>query len=370
MKNYIYKLMIVGLVVSCLLPNLAMADDATSTPASSTDTTASSTPVSAVTPTSSDTSTSTPTSNPTPAKPKPSSKSATTLKDGTSTKPKTVVNTPVSTSAPNAVSNLTITNVSPKSIDLAWNVPQSQVVVTGFDIRMSTKPIDNSNFDSAIQVGGVNGGVTGAKITSTASDLPPKTKLYFALKAIDQNNNLSNISNVVSATTGTVVNSNANSVVDQSSQFTPAQDISKNDSQTTDDSQNNNTPAQVKLTILMPDQTPPTTPIFVNFVNTATGVSYGGPATGGIASYVVPPGNYTVKIITTDPLLTVPDIAGFNIASGEIKQLDSVVLGQLASDPELDSLNQNQSIGFGYIIKLLGKIILMLEQILAKLNSK
>ncbi len=362
----------VGVVVSCLLPSFALAEDTTSTPVSSTDTTASSTPVSTVTPPSSDTSTasSTPVSTPTPSKPKPSSKSATVIKDGSSTKPRTVVSTPVSTSAPNAVSNLTITNVSPKSIDLAWNVPQSQVVVTGFDIRMSTKPIDNSNFDSSIQVGGVSGGVTGAKITATASDLPPKTKIYFALKTIDQNNNLSNISNVVSATTGTVVNSNANSVVDQSSQFTPAQDISKQQTANTDDSQNNNTPAQVKLVILMPDQTPPTTPIFVNFVNTATGVSYGGPATGGIASYVVPPGNYTVKIITTDPLLTVPDLAGFTITSGEIKQLDSVVLGQLASDPELDSLNQNQSIGFGYIIKLLGKIILMLEQILAKLNSK
>jgi hypothetical protein len=235
---------------------------------------------------------------------------------------------------------------------------------------MSTKPIDNSNFNSSIQLGGIAGGPTGAKVTSTASDLPPKTKLYFAVKAFDQAGGVSNISNVASATTGTVVNSNANSVVDQSDQFTPAQDISKSNTQSTDDSQNNNTPAQVKLTILMPDQSSPSTPIFVNFVNQATGVSYGGPAVGGVASYVVPPGNYTLKIITTDPLLTVPELPSFTIASGEIKQLDSVVLGQLDSDPEVDSLNQNQSLGFGYIIKLLGKIILMLEQILAKLNSK
>jgi hypothetical protein len=369
MNNKLNKIIMVGVVVGSMLPSLALADDATSTPVSNVDTSSSSTPVSTVTPPSSDSASSTPVS--TPSKPKPTSKSGTVLKDGSSTKPKqtTVASTPVSISAPSAVSNLTITSVSPKSIDLAWNVPQSQAVVTGFDIRMSTKPIDSSNFDSAIQLGGVGGGVTGAKVTATATDLPPKTKIYFAVKAQDQAGGVSNISNVISGTTGTVVNSNANSVVDQSSQFTPAQDISKQQA-STDDGQNNNTPAQVKLTILMPDQSAPTTPIFVNFVNTATGVSYGGPAVGGIASYVVPPGNYTVKIITTDPLLTVPDLAGFSISSGEIKQLDSVVLGQLANDPELDSLNQNQSIGFGYIIKLLGKIILMLEQILAKLNSK
>jgi ligand-binding sensor domain-containing protein len=102
---------------------------------------------------------------------------------------------------PSAVSDLSVTNIAgvPR---LSWTAPGSNGTFgtsTSYDIRYSTSPITEENFHSATPViPQPSPNVSGYPETYLANNLPTGVTLYFALKAIDNFDNTSNLSNVVS----------------------------------------------------------------------------------------------------------------------------------------------------------------------------
>ena len=90
-------------------------------------------------------------------------------------------------------------------IDLAWTAPGSSAdegQVFRYDIRYSTSPINEANFEDAeeFEFSG-NPQVAGETEQIRVADLEPQTTYYFALTARDFFGNVSGISNVVSETT-------------------------------------------------------------------------------------------------------------------------------------------------------------------------
>lgn len=273
-----------------------------------------------------------------------------------------------SRTAPVAVVNLTVMRVGSKSVDLAWNAPYSVNSLVGFDLRMSRSYITEANWNDTIQVpGGGQAVVAGAKVMATADQLPEATKLYFAIKIMDTAGLVSGLSNVVSATTGGKLD-NVQDIFDRSA--SPARNNPVVVIHTGDLIGGM---AKLSLTVLMPDGTTPVVPIFVNFVNGQTQVSYGGSLVFGHGSFEVPPGSYYTKLIVLDPLLTAPLLPNFSLQGGEQQDLGTVILGQNTGDSEVDavasSVGNNTGTALAYIIKLLGRILLLLEQLVAKLGA-
>jgi hypothetical protein len=113
----------------------------------------------------------------------------------------------VDVTAPAAISTLSMGLVSDQVATLLWTAPGddgTSGTATAYDLRYSTSPITSSNFGSAsviqlppIPVPG------GTAQTFVVLGLAPGTTYYFALKARDEANNWSALSNVVSTTTQT-----------------------------------------------------------------------------------------------------------------------------------------------------------------------
>lgn len=110
------------------------------------------------------------------------------------------------TTAPAAVSNLTVSNASASTIDLAWTSPgddASSGTASSYDIRYSTSNITNGNWASATQVSGEpTPQVAGTSQTMTVSGLSSATTYYFGIKTSDEVPNESNLSNITSLATG------------------------------------------------------------------------------------------------------------------------------------------------------------------------
>ncbi|KAF0192650.1 MAG: Ig-like domain-containing protein [Gammaproteobacteria bacterium] len=109
------------------------------------------------------------------------------------------------TTAPAAVSNLSVANVTNSTARLTWTEPGddgSSGVAKLFDIRYSTSPVNDANWATRTQVVGepipTNPG-GGAQYTVTA--LTPLTIYYFAIRTRDEVPNISALSNVASTTT-------------------------------------------------------------------------------------------------------------------------------------------------------------------------
>ena len=108
--------------------------------------------------------------------------------------------------APDAVSDLAAGNPLSESIDLNWTAPGDDGATgtaTSYDIRYRTDAaIDDSNWDSAVQVSGEPGpSVAGSAESFTVTGLAGSTTYYFAIKAVDDNGNWSGLSNSPSETT-------------------------------------------------------------------------------------------------------------------------------------------------------------------------
>ena len=107
--------------------------------------------------------------------------------------------------APAAVINLSASNITTNSITLSWTAPGDDGgsgTATSYDIRYSTNSITEANWSSATQVTGEPlPQVAGTNQSMTISGLSTNTTYYFAIKTADEVPNISNISNVVSATT-------------------------------------------------------------------------------------------------------------------------------------------------------------------------
>jgi hypothetical protein len=95
--------------------------------------------------------------------------------------------------------------VETTSVTLNWTAPGddgSSGTATAYDIRYSTSPITEQNWDQATQAEGEpTPQIAGSDETFTISDLLPNTTYYFALKTSDEVPNWSALSNVVAVTT-------------------------------------------------------------------------------------------------------------------------------------------------------------------------
>jgi len=112
---------------------------------------------------------------------------------------------PADTTPPAAITDLTCSNPTFTSIDLSWTAPGddgNSGTATSYDIRYSTEPISEQNWDSAIQITGEpTPAQAGSSQSMTVSGLTSGTTYYFAIKTSDEASNISRISNVASLTT-------------------------------------------------------------------------------------------------------------------------------------------------------------------------
>jgi peptidoglycan hydrolase-like protein with peptidoglycan-binding domain/phosphodiesterase/alkaline phosphatase D-like protein len=120
--------------------------------------------------------------------------------------------TPSSTvvSAPAAISNLSVAGYDPTSVTLTWNVNSADVdAAAEYDIRYSTSPITQNNFESAPQDQATailypDLEPNGTARTYIVAGLEPNTTYYFAITSKYEASDWAPISNVVTATTESV----------------------------------------------------------------------------------------------------------------------------------------------------------------------
>ncbi len=106
---------------------------------------------------------------------------------------------------PAAVGDLVATEIGSNWIVLEWSATGDDGVVgqaTAYDVRYATFPLDASNFEVAPQAAGEPPpGPPGTLEGTQIAGLDPNTLYYFAVKVLDEHSNISEISNVVNATT-------------------------------------------------------------------------------------------------------------------------------------------------------------------------
>lgn len=106
---------------------------------------------------------------------------------------------------PAAVANLTISLVHDRNLMLGWTAPGDDGMTgsaAAYDLRWSTNPITAANFATALPVTIQPTMLpSGSAQTYIVLNLNPSTTYYFALKARDEANNWSGVSNVPTATT-------------------------------------------------------------------------------------------------------------------------------------------------------------------------
>ncbi|MFA5714578.1 MAG: fibronectin type III domain-containing protein, partial [Candidatus Paceibacterota bacterium] len=107
--------------------------------------------------------------------------------------------------APSQVANLSVSGPTQSSVILSWTAPGddgSTGTATSYDIRYSAAAITSSNFASATQVTGEPTPLSsGTSQSFTITGLTANTTYYFAIKATDNANNVSTLSNVASGKT-------------------------------------------------------------------------------------------------------------------------------------------------------------------------
>ena len=117
-----------------------------------------------------------------------------------------VIGEPVDMTAPAAISDLSVTQHTSRTVTIQWTAPGDNGNVgtaASYDLRYSTSIITNSNFDNADQA------ITNIPIPDTAgtsqqytfTGLSPFTTYYFAIKTTDIIGNISDVSNIANQTT-------------------------------------------------------------------------------------------------------------------------------------------------------------------------
>lgn len=104
---------------------------------------------------------------------------------------------------PVAITDLAIDRNVIGKVTLTWTAPSDAgSFVSGYDIRYSTSPINETSFDDATSGGKpLATASAGSEESFEITGLPGGTLFYFAVKAIDFHENISLISNVISETT-------------------------------------------------------------------------------------------------------------------------------------------------------------------------
>ena len=106
---------------------------------------------------------------------------------------------------PAAMTDLFASNPTQDSIKLSWTAPGDDGhvgIASTYDIRCSTSMITKANWDSAAQVIGVpSPSTSGTTQSMIVTGLNPSTTYYFAIKTSGEVPNISDLSNIASATT-------------------------------------------------------------------------------------------------------------------------------------------------------------------------
>jgi phosphodiesterase/alkaline phosphatase D-like protein len=106
---------------------------------------------------------------------------------------------------PSDITNLATSNPTDNSITLTWTAPgddSTSGTASQYDIRYSTSPINDANWNSATQVSGEPAPLpAGTQQTFTVTGLQSGQTYYFAMKTADEVPNWSGLSNVASGTT-------------------------------------------------------------------------------------------------------------------------------------------------------------------------
>lgn len=112
---------------------------------------------------------------------------------------------PADTTAPAAIKDLSVSDAGDTSAILSWTAvgDDSQTgTAVSYEIRYSTSTITSKNWSKANKVNDViKPSKSGVMEKNLVSGLKPKTKYYFAIKVSDEAPNVSDLSNVVLATT-------------------------------------------------------------------------------------------------------------------------------------------------------------------------
>jgi WD40 repeat protein len=115
----------------------------------------------------------------------------------------------VDTTAPGPVTDLAAVLVTAITVKLGWTAPGdggSNGTVSAYDLRYALTPITEGNWAEATQVEGVSGpGAAGSREFHTVTGLSQGTAYSFALKAIDDSGNESDLSNVLNQPTADLV---------------------------------------------------------------------------------------------------------------------------------------------------------------------
>ena len=106
---------------------------------------------------------------------------------------------------PATIADLTVSDAAPNSITLTWTAPGDDGTTgtaSEYDIRYSTSPISQANWNAAVQVSGEpSPEASGSNESFTVTGLNPGTVYYFAVKTADEVPNWSALSNVASGST-------------------------------------------------------------------------------------------------------------------------------------------------------------------------
>ncbi len=112
------------------------------------------------------------------------------------------------TTPPAAVSDLAVSTTTVSSITLTWTAPGDDGMVgtsTSYDLRYATTTITEDNWDLATQADNEpTPQIASSTETMTVSGLEESTTYYFAIKSNDEEDNLSDLSNVANGTTLTL----------------------------------------------------------------------------------------------------------------------------------------------------------------------
>lgn len=106
---------------------------------------------------------------------------------------------------PAAINDLAVNTIEEFSITLNWTASGDDInsgTPHHYDLRYSSTPIDTSNFDTASPVDYVfANGPAGTPESFTVTNLKPNTEYYFAIKAVDNLGNTSDLSNNITVNT-------------------------------------------------------------------------------------------------------------------------------------------------------------------------
>ena len=121
------------------------------------------------------------------------------------------------TTAPNDVSDLDSSLVSPTAVTLSWTAPGddgSSGTATSYDVRYSTSNITEGNWSSATQASGEpSPSVAGSSESFQVTGLTQNTAYFFGIKTSDEVPNESGLSNVHSTTTTSTADTTAPAAV-------------------------------------------------------------------------------------------------------------------------------------------------------------